>query len=274
MNSGIQLISAPVEWKPSSPSAHECWKVSTSTPNDAPAESRLTAAVVSATTTERNTQPMISIVSSTTKPMTHGSRSDMCRSLSRLPAISPPTAQRAPSMPCRAARHERRPQRGDAGPRRSRLAVERRVDGQDLHRAVGGDPDVGSGRRQVRAVPGGAGPPARAGRRSPRRPAAGADRTTTDVCGLLVGERRAQAVQRVRRGDRRRQRLRAVRLQAHRQRRRAPARPVPAPRSPGCGPGGAATGRSSAGHSRGARVPRGEPPQHRHPRAVDAPGRA
>ena len=51
MNSGIQLTTAPVEWKPSRPSAQGCWKVRTSTPNAAPAESRLTSAVVTAMTT-------------------------------------------------------------------------------------------------------------------------------------------------------------------------------------------------------------------------------
>ncbi len=99
MNSGIQFTTAPVEWNPSSFSAQVCWNVSTRTPNAAPAESRFTAAVVSAITNDRNTQPIISIVSTTTKPITHGIADDRAWSTSRLVAVSPPTAHSAPSMP-------------------------------------------------------------------------------------------------------------------------------------------------------------------------------
>ena len=54
MKSGSHDAIAPFEWKPSRPSAHVCWKTSTSSPYAAPTESRLSSTALIGITIERN----------------------------------------------------------------------------------------------------------------------------------------------------------------------------------------------------------------------------
>ena len=67
---------APIEVKPSNPWAHSPWKISTSSPYAAPAESRFSAIELAAITTDRKVNTMTRKVSTSTKPMTSG---NFCR---------------------------------------------------------------------------------------------------------------------------------------------------------------------------------------------------
>ena len=101
--------------KSRSPLPQPSWKTSVITPNAAPIESRLSSVETIASGMLRNVSTMISIVSSSTKPMTSASRPCCCWAKSRLSAAPPPTA-------CSVVRAGRRAPAGTRSSRSSRSA--------------------------------------------------------------------------------------------------------------------------------------------------------
>src|ERR1700710_1950231 len=108
-NSGSQETTVPVDVKPSRPSARVDWNTSTSTPQAAPTDSRVSTAAMSATAIERNATVSTTTVSRSTNPNTSGSREAMVAPKSALNAVSPATPVRtpgsAPTVVGRAARN-------------------------------------------------------------------------------------------------------------------------------------------------------------------------
>ncbi len=73
-NSGSQVMIAPVEENPSSPSAHEFWNTSTSSPYAAPTDSRFITIALSGTTSERNASSSSTKLRPSTSAKIHGVR--------------------------------------------------------------------------------------------------------------------------------------------------------------------------------------------------------
>src|SRR5262245_3733098 len=79
-NSGIQEISAPVEWKPRNDSRWPSWKIQTRTPYAAPTDSRLRMIALTGITIDRNVNSNRRNAAPSTKPKTIG-RCDLVTSV-------------------------------------------------------------------------------------------------------------------------------------------------------------------------------------------------
>src|SRR5215204_3940502 len=96
MNSGSQLVIAPVELKPSSDSPQPCWNTSTSSPYAAPMDSRFSTIALAAITSDRNETSSSTNASSSTNTNTSGPLLDTCSLKSIEPAAAPVTCALAP----------------------------------------------------------------------------------------------------------------------------------------------------------------------------------